>query len=342
MRRLYLYIPLLLLLLTSCEKQLMPDVKTNQKAIFQELWEYVDKGYPLFLEKDIAWDTVYKIYNPLIYDTLTDKQLFNICARMLDTFQDGGVKLYAGFAEYFYNYYIKAPANFNEGLLERNYWKNYEKTGPLLYTVMDTVGYIYYSDFKEDISDKHMDMVVNRFVDDSVKGVILDIRNNLGGDPENLLAIYKRIDIPDTFHKIETLLYQTVYKTGPKHDKFSNVSDTWVKENIEGRFPQGRFILLTNRKCYGMSTLAASGCKAFPNGKVVGDTTGGGSGYPLLHELANGWRVQIPGSKSLTATGQYLEDGIAPDTVVYMTQTDEANGHDTILDVAIQEAKKKL
>ena len=329
------------MLFTSCEKQLMPEVKTNNKEIFQELWSYVDKGYPLFLEKDIAWDTVYNIYKPLIYDTLTDRQMFDICARMLDTLQDGSVKLYTGFAEYFYNYYIKAPANFNEGLLERNYWLGYQKAGPLLFKVIDTVGYIYYGSFKERITDEQMDIIVNRFVNDSVKGVILDIRNNLGGDPENLLTIYKRIDIPDTFHKTETLLYQTVYKTGPKHDKFSNVSDTWVTENREGLFPPGRFILLTNRKCYGMSTLASSGCKAYPNGWVIGDTTGGGSGYPLLYELANGWRIEIPGSKSLTAAGQFLQDGIAPDTVVYMTAADEAAGHDTILDVAIQEAKKE-
>jgi hypothetical protein len=341
MKKLFLFIPFLLLFLTSCEKKLIPKVKTNNKEIFQDLWSYVDKGYPFFLERDIAWDSVYKICNPQIYDTLTERQMFDICARMLDTLQDGSVKLYSGFSEYFYNYYIKAPANFNEGLLERNYWQGYQKAGPLLFKVIDTVGYIYYGSFKDRISDAQMDIVVNKFVNDSVKGVILDIRNNLGGDPENLLTIYKRIDIPDTFHKIETLLYETVYKNGPKHDKFTNVSDTWVTENIEGRFPAGKFILLTNRKCYGMATLAASGCQAYPNGKVMGDTTGGGSGYPLLYELANGWRVEIPGSKSLTGAGQFLHDGIAPDTVIYMAPADEAAGHDTILDAAIAEAKKQ-
>ncbi len=341
MRKLFLFIPIFLFLFTSCEKKLIPKVKDTPKDIFHDLWSYVDKGYPFFLEKDIAWDTVYKIYNPQVYDTFTDKQLFDVCARMLDTLQDGSVKLYTGFAEYFHNYYINAPANFNEGLLERNYWKNYQKAGPLLFTEIDSVGYIYYGSFKDRITDEQMDIVVNRFVNDSVKGVILDIRNNLGGDPENLLTIYKRIDIPDTFHKTETLLYETVYKNGPKHDKFTNVSDTWVTENASGLFPQGRFILLTNRKCYGMSTLASSGCQAFPNGRVIGDTTGGGSGYPLLYELANGWRIEIPGSKSLSYNGKFLENGMAPDTVVNMNPTDEANGHDTILDAAIAEAKKK-
>lgn len=343
MRKILFLIPVIVTLFASCEKKLMPEAKTaTPKEVFKELWQYVNTGYPLFLESGINWDTVYTIYNPRINDSLTDKQLFAICAQMLDTLQDAGLKLDAGFQQYYIDYELKSPPNFNEGLLKRNYWNGYRKTGPLVHTIIDSVGYIYYGSFKERITDEDLDVVVNRFVNDSVKGLILDIRNNTGGDPQNLITFYQRIDIPDTFHKKETLVYQTVYKTGPKHDKFSNVSDTWVQENKEGKFPHGRFILLTNRKCYGMANLATSGCKGFPNGKVMGDTTGGGSGYLLAHELANGWRLEMPGSKSLTFNGLNVEYGLAPDTTINMTATDEANGHDTILDAAIQEAKKPM
>jgi hypothetical protein len=343
MRRILSLLAIILVVGTSCEKKLMPETKTaTQKEVFKELWLYVKEGYPLFFENAINWDTVYTGYNKYINDSLTDKQLFEICARMLDTLQDPNVILDAGFDRYQLDYSLKGPANFNEGLLKRNYWGGYTKTGPLIYTVIDTVGYIYLGSFKERLTDEHMDLVVNRFVNDSVKGLILDIRNNEGGDPENLITFLQRIDIPDTFHKKETLIYQTVYKTGPKSDKFSNVADTWVQENKEGRFPEGWFITLANRKCFGMANLAVSGCRAFPNGKVVGDTTGGGSGYPLRYELANGWHFQMPGSKSLTFNGINVEKGLAPDTVIYMNPADEAIGKDNILDFAIQEAKKPL
>lgn len=74
-----------------------------------------------------------------------------------------------------------------------------------------------------------------------------------------------------------------------------------------------------------------------PNVKIVGTTTGGGSGMPFSSELPNGWSVRFSACSILDPKGQTTEFGIEPSEGCRIGLDPQAaiNGHDTILDFAI-------
>lgn len=77
--------------------------------------------------------------------------------------------------------------------------------------------------------------------------------------------------------------------------------------------------------------------KNIPGVTVIGATTGGGSGMPYSYELPNGWSVRLSACPILDAKGQPTEFGVEPTEgfAVDMDPLDALQGHDTILDTAI-------
>jgi hypothetical protein len=321
------------LALSSCEKLVMPQsAPSDPVTVFEELWKAIDRGYSFFGYKGVNWDSVYTVYRPQVSEGMDERALFNVCASMLDVLHDGHVNLRAGFAtSYYHDFYLTQPANFNRELLERNYWGDPQITGPLTHTIIDSVGYIYYGSFASNFSDEQLDAVISRFNGESgLKGLILDVRNNPGGNPANSYRLYRRIATE------RTLLYRTKYKDGPAHDDFTDWQENSIEPNDKPRLPQ-KIVVLTNRKCYSACNFFVAGCKAFPSITIVGDTTGGGGGSPVGYELPNSWSVNFSGSITELPDGLVIEHGVPPHKYVALTPTDEAAGVDTILEAALDE-----
>lgn len=342
MRKL-IYVLLPLVFAASCEKLTMPKNNKKHTVVFEELWQTIDKGYSLFAYKklDPPWDTVHAQYKRLIYDTVTDRMFFDTCAKMLALLHDPQIVLDAGFAATHLDERYKAPVNFNRQLLERYYWKNYEKTGPLIHTIIDSIGYIYYGSFNDDVSDDQLKAVIDKFRDNALtKGVIIDIRGNEGGKMQNVFNVLSKIDIPDELLNTTTLIYQAAYKNGPKHDQFTKFQDNWLNESTSDKF-FGNVRVLTNRTNKEAATLFASGAESFANVKVMGDTTYGYSGLQSAYELSNGLRIYYPSSLLQTSVGENMIKGVAPDTLIYMNPAHEALGKDDVLEAALADLKKQ-
>jgi hypothetical protein len=343
MRRIAYLLVIALLALSSCEKMIMPETKSKKPtAIFQELWQTLDEGYSLFNQKKIRWDSAYILFKPLIYDTMTERQLFDTCAKMLRLrLNDPQVVLDAGFAETHKDDRYKYPLNFNKALLERYYWKDAQKTGPLIHTIIDSIGYVYYGSFNDDVSDEDIVAVIERFREQAItKGTVIDIRGNKGGKIDNVFRLLSRIDIPDELLNTTTLIYQAAYKNGPKHDQFTKVQDNWLKENEQDKF-YGNVVVLTNRDNMNVATLFASGARSFANVKVLGDTTMGYSGIPAGYELANGWTIHYPNTLMFNSEGTSMVNGVPPTHPVSMKAADEAQGKDSILEEALKELEEE-
>ena len=77
--------------------------------------------------------------------------------------------------------------------------------------------------------------------------------------------------------------------------------------------------------------------KYLPNVKIVGATTGGGSGMPLSSEMPNGWGVRFSACSILDSQGNVTEFGIAPSPGCEINLDPQAalHGHDTMIDFAI-------
>ena len=96
--------------------------------------------------------------------------------------------------------------------------------------------------------------------------------------------------------------------------------------------------MLTNRSVYSAANEFVKYMRCCPRVITVGDHTGGGGGMPFSSELPCGWSVRFSACPIYDRNRQSTEDGIAPDHVVSITDSDLQRGIDTI----IEEARKKL
>lgn len=331
MKKIFLFLSAAFLL-SSCEKVIMPKSESaDPVTVFETLWKTVDEGYSFFDYKNIDWNMVYQTYRPQINNNMTDSALFSVCSNMLNVLKDGHVNLRAGFSTSYYNdFYLDYPANFNKELIDRNYLRGFEVTGPLYHTILDgNIGYIYYGSFATNFTDDQLDAVLTRMNNvPGLKGIIFDVRNNPGGNPENGYRLFKRIATSPT------LLYKTKYKNGPAHDDFTDLQDSYIDPATDKVKYSGKMIVLTNRKCYSACNFFVAGCKAFSQIKIVGDQTGGGGGQPTGFELPNGWSVNFSGSITSLPDGTIIENGVVPDVHAALSPTDEAMGIDTIIEMA--------
>ena len=80
---------------TSCERAFMEaDEPANPVNVFDYLWNKVDQQYAFFDVKGVDWDSVYEVYRPKVSDgDMHIDSLFQVCAAMLNTLQDGHTNL---------------------------------------------------------------------------------------------------------------------------------------------------------------------------------------------------------------------------------------------------------
>ena len=162
---------------------------------------------------------------------------------------------------------------------------------------------------------------------DDCKGIIIDVRNNGGGDPKNAETVAAR------FARKKTLYGYWKWKNGPKHNDFTEPQPFYISP--EGHLFSKKVIVLTNRSSYSATNDFVLMMKSLENITVIGDSTGGGEGAPFYRELQNGWYYRFSRTQTLDANMNHVESGIAPHIKIDMDTTDEANGIDTILEYAL-------
>ena len=324
-----IYTIMLILAVTACEDPFFEDDPKNDPITnFDIMWNTMNDKYVYFDYKGIDWDSMRTVYRPQVNLEMTDQSLFDLMETMLNTLRDGHVNLRSEFDISFYDgFYKNYPENFDFQLLETHYLGNYKITGSLINAIIDSIGYIRYSSFNLPIREEDLDFVIERFK--GLKGVIIDIRNNEGGDPANGFRFAKRI--ADQRRHI----YTTKYKSGPGENDFTDPDMAFIEPNNKyPRFHQP-IVLLTNRKTYSAGNFFTATLKAFPHITVIGDQTGGGGGAPVGWELPNGWFFNFSTSISYLPDGFFIEDGIPPDVKVDMSEQDRMEGKDTILELAL-------
>jgi len=323
-------------LFASCEKLVFPkDPANNATTNFQILWETMDEKYVFFDYKNIDWDSAYAVYRPQVYDGMPEQELFDLMAEMLNLLRDGHVNLRSEFdVSYYKGTYLDDPENFSFDLVEKEYLgEDYRRTSGMLNKELGgNVGYIYYGSFNIPISEAALDFLVNLYKEQNIRSLIIDIRNNTGGNIYNGFAFAERL--VDTRREV----YTTVYKNGPGRDDFSEPFVAYLEpiEEEEKRFSLDKIVLLTNRRTYSAGNFFTALLKAYPQVTVVGDKTGGGGGAPVGWELPNGWYFNFSGSITRLPDGTIIEDGIEPDLYESLTPADEAAGIDPVLEEALR------
>jgi len=315
----------------SCEEAFINKDPVNTPVNnFEITWNTLNEKYAYFTYKNINWDSVYMAYRPKINDQMNDRELFKVMADMLDELHDGHVNLTSEFDHSrSWNWKHNSPENFDLSLLHNGRYlgNDYRITGPLLNTVIDSVGYIYYSSFINDISSDNIDFLIDQFSD--LKGIIIDIRNNGGGNTSNSDLLVSRF-----LDKTRIVQYE-YFKTGPGHNDFSNLQPITLSPAGEKQYKKP-VVVIINRSSYSAATDFACKMSVIPNVTLIGDTTGGGGSSPINYELPNGWSFRFSSNGSTTPGGLNLENGMPPNIHQDMTTNDKMMGIDSIVEKAIR------
>ena len=332
-----LWMTIVILFLPSCITEDVPDNTTQGN--FEALWKIIDTKY-CFLdyknkEYGLDWNEIHRRYQNRLTDDMTNKQLFQVLAEMLNELRDGHVNLmtYHETSQY-REWYDQYPTNFVDTIQRIYLGKDYKAIGGIKYQILeDNIGYIYYGSFSNAIGESNLDEVLNEL--SICDGLILDIRNNGGG----LLTMSDRIASRFTNKKV--LTGYLCYKTGPGHNDFSRPEPIYVEPATDRVRWQKPVAVLTNRHAFSSANDFVSKMKVMPQATIIGDKTGGGSGLPFSSELPNGWSVRFSASSLYDADMNHTEFGIEPDIKVSMSTEDMSNGKDTIIETARKLLKEK-
>ncbi|MDD6777728.1 MAG: S41 family peptidase [Bacteroidales bacterium] len=319
----------LLLALSACHTQVEHD--NDPQGNFDALWTEINEHYCFFKYKDVDWDEVGRRYRAQIHPEMSSTELFDVCAAMLRELKDGHTNLISSFNVSRYWIWEQYPQNYDERLINEHYLNfNYHSVSGIKYQVLsNNFGYMYYGDFSNKIGEGNLDNILAYLA--GTDGLIIDVRNNGGGFLTNVETLVGRFITEDVYAG------SISHKTGPGHNDFSEPYDYYFHPAPATRIKYLKpVVVLTNRSSYSATNNFVSIMKHLPQVRIVGDTTGGGSGMPFTSEIPCGWTVRFSACSILDASGKETEFGVEPSEgcKVDMTESDRSRGRDTILETA--------
>ncbi|MDD4729102.1 MAG: S41 family peptidase [Dysgonamonadaceae bacterium] len=307
----------------------------NPQGNFDALWTILDKNYCFFEYKEINWDSIKASYRPRVTNKMSSDALFSLMGEMLSELQDGHVNLYAAHdLTRDWSWKANYLTNFDANIINKYLSDDYAIASSMRYKILeDNVGYIYYGSFSSNASDGGLNQILSRMA--ICSGIILDVRNNGGGSLSNVDKIASR------FFNERKLVGYISHKIGAGHSDFSDLYPKYIESSNQIRH-QKPLIILTNRGCYSATNEFVSTMKYADNVTIVGDKTGGGSGFPFSSELPNGWSVRFSTSPTFNAKKEHIEFGVDPDVRMDMDYADMVDMKDTYIEYARKRIKDSL
>ncbi len=320
------------LLFSSCEKIMFEGdlASTNPQVNFEYLWNECNEKYSYFDLKNIDWNTIKTNYSLKIYDSMSADSLFNVLGEMLTELKDGHTNLFSNFNVSRFGVNYLGPDNFDWRIIEDNYlFQDYYNSGPFLHNFLDNdeIGYIRFASFTGIVGASNLNFILERYK--NTKGLILDIRENGGGEAGDIFNLLSR------FVETKTLVGYSRIKSGPGHNEFSDPKPLYITPDNGIRYTK-KVAVLTDRGTFSAGSFTALFTKALPNMVLIGDTTAGGLGVPNGGQLPNGWfyRFSITQTLTLDRSPDY-ENGVPPDIHVLFHWNDLTK--DEVLERAIAE-----
>ncbi len=311
-----------------------PDARLDHAALFEHVWRDLDDHYSLFTVKGVDWDSLHDAYAPLAARVTTDDGLAEVVGAMLVTLRDYHVGLRAG--PRLLLYHDERPAFFDPNVVALYL----DDRGPApnghvaFGHAAPDIGYVWILHFVGSGFEADIDAALARLAD--VRALIVDIRDNPGGQASNVLAVAGR------FADRERTYAFWRFRDGPGHDDFTPFEPQGVSPASPRRFT-GPVVVLTNRKSASAAEVFVLAMRAFPAVTIVGDSTAGASGGPLARELPNGWTYRFPISIWYDADRTPFEEvGLAPDLWVRGSAEELAAGRDAALDTALAVLRRAL
>ena len=337
MKKLY-YITLSVLLMSSCQKALLPDVAGNTPVNnFDEMWRGYKDYYGLFKVKNVNWDSLYAVHRLNVNNQLSEKELYTVLCELIKPLNDPHVFLQPtsqGLPRYESNVFFrenKVQKDFSIDVVRLNYLPDMKTIDAHFHygILPGNIGYIHFNEFGMPLSfyKMQLDKIIDALKD--TKALVMDIRDHAGGD--DVVSRY----VAGRFASSRQL-YMTVRKrNGPHMDDFSSPASWYVQP--EGNTYTKPMALLTTRWTASAAETFTWAMNTQSHVIQMGDRTAGGFSDVTARELLNGWLYFISVGDYRDAHNRSCEgSGITPQKYIVNTAQDIADGKDNVLENAIQ------
>lgn len=313
----------LLLLVTACSTSL-DDVEDNPLENYNLVWETLDQRFSLFEINDVEnWDDVYQEFLVRINPAMSDDSLHSVLNDLLWKLKDRHSSISSPFQ---YQRRFSYDSNFSQEVLDNNYLFSKKTAGPLEYAILeDNIAYVYIPTFGRTITTNHVADMMGDL--GNTAGMIIDVRENGGGNELHA----KRV--ASVFCDQKRMYRVSYTKSGPAHDDFEKSAEVYIEPNDQLNYVNP-VVLITNKGTYSASTDFAMMMRQFPKVSILGDTIGGGLGTPTFMQMPNGWSFRFSSSYSLDPNGKQFENGLPPDTLVYLDSMAVLNNMDNLVESA--------
>jgi len=214
------------------------------------------------------------------------------------------------------------------------------------YKVLDNnIGYIRFYEFTQNSPQKLSDAF--RALEKKVSGVILDLRNNPGGDLKAAVTIA-------SFFISENDQVKTIIKDNNTSKTFDTKGIIVYRQDrdkrlygekvVKGTYKWNKpLIVLVNRYSASASEILSGAINDYNKGILVGEKTFGKGVVQTIFTLSDGSAVKITTEKYLLPSGRDInKEGIVPEVLVEMAPESVGRGNDIQLNRAIEILKKNI
>jgi Peptidase family S41/Tricorn protease C1 domain len=327
----------------------------NPEKNFEELWKTFYNRYPFFELRNVDWKKQYDTYRLKVTRETSDDELFDILSQMLTPLHDGHVELIAKargnrkkryfnpekkprFWREFTGRAIKQLFKITEKTLVANGFRRPTETPAwmLRYCRSRKFGYIRILEL-ESVSKRRLTAALDKIARDfrDLKGIIIDIRDNPGGEDSIAIAIINR------FCDRKRVAFHRKTKIGPGKDDFTPLKTWYLEPQGDVQFT-GPIVLLTCDSVFSGGEAFALAIKELPHVTIIGDHTNGIFSYQLEKKLPNGWEYCLSYQVYLSADMVCYEGkGVPVDIKLRNRKTDIENGIDPLITRALKVLKAK-
>lgn len=165
------------------------------------------------------------------------------------------------------------------------------------------------------------DSVVNELATKGIKKLILDLRNNPGGQLDTA------INIAGEFVSQKDAVVQQEDSDGKRQQFYAKT---------DGRLQGAAIVVLINKGSASASEIVAGALKDYKKAKIIGENSFGKGTVQAVTNLKDGSGLHITVAKWLTPNGSWVHGkGIKPDFEVVLTEEDISAGQDPQMQKAL-------
>lgn len=330
MRIWMLFCLLLLIVSGGCNPDLFSD-PNNPERVYESFWDQLNRNFAYFSLTTFDRDSVYQHYKAQISKHTTERDLEQVLTAIINLTNDPHTNLFTpsgvmGNTAYFDRF------NTNQILLPDSLFEDSFVTSRVFdYGIIKNkqLAYLKIKTFEGDNAlFADIDSIIPLLR--KTKGLIIDVRGNLGGKISNSNIVAQH------FTQASVFSCRSRIRNGISFERFTPWQDVFLVPSNSNIYSKS-LIILTNRFTFSAAERFVLTAHAINNATIIGDTTAGGSGTPVACELSNGWILRTSNTQTQLLSGvDFQGKGIAPDITVVLSDDDLKNTNDAILNRAIE------